>query len=231
MSALTSKTSSQAFFLRTLKVIIQLRDAIRLSRTRRNGKLLCVIIVDSLVRLLLDVCFLQIWSNLSQVITQRKVIHLTDKVFFFCKITNADFPHSTAPQSNNASERPTSGAQDVAGNQEPTDGTGGEEQTTTNNSQEQPDTAATQDITEATSRTDTSSSRDQLEENQQSQQQAQERGAETAVSIDVPNPEADNVTNASATPQEEATQPTAEAMDVDNETTGTVRDVEFRSYH
>lgn len=56
MSALTSKTSSQAFFLRTLKVIIQLRDAIRLSRTRRNGKLLCVIIVDSLVRLLLDVC-------------------------------------------------------------------------------------------------------------------------------------------------------------------------------
>ncbi|CAL4126406.1 unnamed protein product, partial [Meganyctiphanes norvegica] len=37
MSALTSKTSSQAFFLRTLKVIIQLRDAIRLSRSRRQG--------------------------------------------------------------------------------------------------------------------------------------------------------------------------------------------------
>ncbi|XP_042241661.1 E3 ubiquitin-protein ligase HUWE1-like isoform X2 [Homarus americanus] len=37
MSALTSKTSSQAFFLRTLKVIIQLRDAIRLSRTRKSG--------------------------------------------------------------------------------------------------------------------------------------------------------------------------------------------------
>ncbi|XP_076049070.1 HECT, UBA and WWE domain containing E3 ubiquitin protein ligase 1 isoform X2 [Oratosquilla oratoria] len=36
MSALTSKTSSQAFFLRTLKVIIQLRDAIRLARNRRN---------------------------------------------------------------------------------------------------------------------------------------------------------------------------------------------------
>ncbi|KAK7044038.1 E3 ubiquitin-protein ligase huwe1, partial [Halocaridina rubra] len=36
MSSLTSKTSSQAFFLRTLKVIIQLRDAIRLSRTRKN---------------------------------------------------------------------------------------------------------------------------------------------------------------------------------------------------
>lgn len=38
MSALTSKTSSQAFFLRTLKVIIQLRDAIRLSRTRKSGE-------------------------------------------------------------------------------------------------------------------------------------------------------------------------------------------------
>lgn len=37
MSALTSKTSSQAFFLRTLKVIIQLRDAIRLSRSRKQG--------------------------------------------------------------------------------------------------------------------------------------------------------------------------------------------------
>lgn len=47
------------------------------------------------------------------------------------------------------------------------------------------------------------------------------------MSIDVPNPEADNVANATATPQEEATQPTAEAMDVDNETTGTANDVEF----
>ncbi|XP_037772840.1 E3 ubiquitin-protein ligase HUWE1-like isoform X4 [Penaeus monodon] len=162
MSALTSKTSSQAFFLRTLKVIIQLRDAIRLSRTRRN-----------------------------------------------------------APQSNNASERPTSGGQDVAGSQESTEGTGGEEQTAASNNQEQSDAAASQDITETTSRTDTASSRDHLEENQQSQQQAQERSVETAVSIDVPNPEADNVANATATPQEEATQPTAEAMDVDNETTET----------
>lgn len=38
MSALTSKTSSQAFFLRTLKVIIQLRDAIRLSRTKKTSE-------------------------------------------------------------------------------------------------------------------------------------------------------------------------------------------------
>lgn len=141
-------------------------------------------------------------------------------------ITNQDFLNPTAPQSNNTSERPTSGGQDAASNQEPTEGTG-EDQTAASNNQEQSDAAASQDITETPSRTDTASSRDQLEENQQSQQQAQERSVEPAVSIDVPNPEADNAANASATPQEEATQPTAEAMDVDNETTGTANDIEF----
>jgi len=36
MVTLTSKTSSQAFFLRILKVIIQIRESVRLAR-RRNG--------------------------------------------------------------------------------------------------------------------------------------------------------------------------------------------------
>ena len=41
MSALTSKTSSQAFFLRTLKVIIQLRDAIRIAHTKKAASSKC----------------------------------------------------------------------------------------------------------------------------------------------------------------------------------------------
>jgi len=36
MATLTSKTSSQAFFLRILKVIVQIRESVRLAR-RRNG--------------------------------------------------------------------------------------------------------------------------------------------------------------------------------------------------
>ena len=36
MSALTAKASSQSFFLRILKVIIQLRDSIRLQKSKRN---------------------------------------------------------------------------------------------------------------------------------------------------------------------------------------------------
>ena len=38
MGSLTSKTSSQAFFLRTLKVILQLRDAARLAAAKAKRK-------------------------------------------------------------------------------------------------------------------------------------------------------------------------------------------------
>lgn len=39
MGSLTSKTSSQAFFLRVLKVILQLRDAARLAASKNKRKL------------------------------------------------------------------------------------------------------------------------------------------------------------------------------------------------
>lgn len=39
MGSLTSKTSSQAFFLRILKVILQLRDAARLAAAKAKRKL------------------------------------------------------------------------------------------------------------------------------------------------------------------------------------------------
>lgn len=37
MAALVSKTSSQAFFLRILKVIVQIREAVRLANTKKAG--------------------------------------------------------------------------------------------------------------------------------------------------------------------------------------------------
>lgn len=37
MAALVSKTSSQAFFLRILKVIVQIREAVRLANTKKTG--------------------------------------------------------------------------------------------------------------------------------------------------------------------------------------------------
>ena len=40
MGSLTSKTSSQAFFLRILKVILQLRDAARLAASKNKRKLI-----------------------------------------------------------------------------------------------------------------------------------------------------------------------------------------------
>ena len=36
MGTLVSKTSSQAFFLRILKVIVQIRDAVRVANTKKN---------------------------------------------------------------------------------------------------------------------------------------------------------------------------------------------------
>lgn len=39
MAPLTSKTSSQAFFLRMLKVIIQLREAVRLASKKKTRRL------------------------------------------------------------------------------------------------------------------------------------------------------------------------------------------------
>lgn len=38
MGALVSKTSSQAFFLRILKVIVQIREAVRLAHKKKTGK-------------------------------------------------------------------------------------------------------------------------------------------------------------------------------------------------
>jgi len=39
MAALVSKTSSQAFFLRILKVIVQIREAVRLANAKKAGNL------------------------------------------------------------------------------------------------------------------------------------------------------------------------------------------------
>ena len=40
MGALISKTSSQAFFLRILKVIVQIREAVRLANKKEAGSYL-----------------------------------------------------------------------------------------------------------------------------------------------------------------------------------------------
>lgn len=39
MADLVSKTSSQAFFLRILKVIVQIREAVRLTNTKKAGNI------------------------------------------------------------------------------------------------------------------------------------------------------------------------------------------------
>lgn len=183
MSLLTSKTSSQAFFLRTLKVIIQLRDAIRLSRTRKTA--------------------VQPSSN------------------------NADRAASNNQAANNQ-DQPS-----ATGNQEPFELSGNQEQLALPASVDTPMQAESSDTSihwqpatevlsvevsplEAGEQHDTG----QVEPPPTPPQQPY-IVTPPAVTLDVPNPDADNAANASALPSEDRGQPTAEAMDVDNEVTET----------
>lgn len=167
MSALTSKTSSQAFFLRTLKVIIQLRDAIRLSRTRKSG------------------------TQPPNVATDRQTESQSSTV-------------GNQEQSETGNNDPSS---EMATSQQPQ---------VTEASQEQPEAAAAAAIQEQVSTVTTQEQEDTVQQQIQQQEQS-ERDFVPVVLIDVSNPETDNAVNASATPQPESIQPTAEAMDVDNE--------------
>lgn len=228
MSALTSKTSSQAFFLRTLKVIIQLRDAIRLSRTKKTGEYLTI---DTRIgcnkRSFFSATFLLF---LCVIVLIFYFCHF----FSFCLWCSKCFYLTGSQASNNSSERGNSGSQqDTSGQEQQQSGTtdqqGATESSTTQQSQQQqqqqqPETMnQEQSDSENTQDQATAARGDQTQQQQQqSQQQQQDQGERDlpVVLIDVPNPEADNAANASSGTQQEASQPATEAMDVDTEGTG-----------